>query len=720
MTGTLHNSKLAQKLLSLLLAVSLLPLGVFAQEEGPPPPPPPVDEPQSSYTFRTTSDLVLVDVVARDKSGNLIRDLKQSDFSIVEDGKPQHLMSFDIERPEGESQTNVAQGAGNGPSQMTVQEAVTNAPILSGENVKAEAVRDRRLIVLFFDLSAMEPEEVDRAVKSATDYVNKQMSPADLVSVITLGNSMTVNQDFTNDHAALKKALVAINGEEGQGFEQGLTGSSDGSADTGAQYTPDDTEYNLFNTDRRLMAINTLAKSLSKLPQKKSVLYFAGGMQRTGVENQSELRAAVNASVRSNLSLYTVDSRGLEALPPGGQAQNASLRGTSAYSGAAVQSDLDSNFSSQETLVTLASDTGGKAFLDTNDFSTAFKKVQQDTSLYYLLGYRSTNKATDGRYRHIKVIVNRKDVKLEYRTGYYGPRDFLHFTKEDREKQLDDEIASDLPVTDLPVYVDTAYFRMRGNDYFVPASIIVPGSAVPFKSSSDKDKATLDVIGLVREASSKIPIANIRETVKLAVGTGQTVKRKNVQYNTAFLLSPGKYHLKFVVRENESGKIGSFESDFTVPDLKKSPLKMSSVVLATQFALPGKLKQNPLIRDGKELVPNLSHVFTADQQLTIYYEVYDPAKEKEAKAKDENIHVLTNVQFFSGRLKTYETPLVEAKQINTPERSATSFQLEVPLSQLRPGNYMCQVSVVDDAGGTFAFPRIPLIVRAAKTDVAAK
>ncbi len=611
MPGVPHNSKLVQKLLSLLLAASLLPSSMFSQEG----PPPPQEEAQSSYTFRTTSDLVLVDVVARDKSGNLVRDLKQSDFSIVEDGRPQHLMSFDIERPEGESQTNVAQGTGNGPSEVTVQEAVTNAPILTGDGVKAESVRDRRLIILFFDLSAMEPEEVDRAAKSATDYVNKQMSPGvDLVSVITLGSSMTVTQDFTNDHAALKKALAAINGEEGQGFEQGLIGSSDGSADTGAQYTPDDTEYNLFNTDRRLMAINTLAKSLSKLPQKKSVLYFAGGMQRTGVENQSELRAAINASVRSNLSLYTVDSRGLEALPGGGQAQSASLRGTSAYSGGSVQSDLDSNFSSQETMVTLASDTGGKAFLDTNDFNGAFKKVQQDTSLYYLIGYRSTNKAMDGHYRHIKIVVNRKDIKLEYRTGYYGPRDFIHFTKEDREKQLDDEIASDLPVTDLPVYVDTAYFRMLGNDYFVPTSIVVPGSSVPFKSSSDKDKdkdkATLDVIGLVRESKSKIPIANIRETVKLAVGVNQTVKRKNVQYNTAFLLSPGSYHLKFVVRENESGKIGSFETDFTVPDLKKSPLKMSSVVLATQSALPGTLKQNPLIRDGKELIPNLSHVFT--------------------------------------------------------------------------------------------------------------
>ena len=170
----------------------------------------------------------------------------------------------------------------SGPSQVTVQEAVTNAPILTSDTVKSDVVRDKRLIVLFFDLSAMQPEELERAAKSAQDYVNKQMSPADLVSVVTLGDSMSVVQDFTTDRAALKKAVSSINGEEGQGFEQGLTGTADGTADTGAQYTPDDTEYNLFNTDRRLMAITRLAKSLSKLPQKKSVLYFAGGMQRTG------------------------------------------------------------------------------------------------------------------------------------------------------------------------------------------------------------------------------------------------------------------------------------------------------------------------------------------------------------------------------------------------------------------------------------------------------
>src|SRR5205085_7162485 len=95
------------------------------------------------------------------------------------------------------------------------------------------------------------------------------------------------------------------------------------------------------------------------------------------------------------------------------------------------------------------------------------------------------------------------------------------------------------------------------------------------------------------------------------------------------VLPPGKFHVKFVVRENQTGKLGSFETDVTIPDLRKAPLKMSSIVLASQRS-PAESKKknpNPLIRDGQELVPNITHVFTPDQHLYMQYEVYDPAKD---------------------------------------------------------------------------------------------
>lgn len=365
-----------------------------------------------------------------------------------------------------------------------------------------------------------------------------------------------------------------------------------------------------------------------------------------------------------------------------------------------MQSDLDKNFASQETLVTVSRDTGGKAYLDSNDFGRAFNSVLEDTAAYYVIGYRSTNRARDGRYRHIAVKVNRPDLKLDYRAGYYGPRDFYHFTKEDRERQMQEEMTSEIPNTDLPVYMAASYFRLDEQKYFVALSLVVPGSAVPFTTSADKDKAALDVLGLVRDERSKMPVGNLRETVKLATDAAQQVRRKNIQYETGFLLPVGTYHVKFVVRENQTGKLGSFETDITVPDLKKVPLKMSSVVLASQKALKPR-PPSPL-----PVLPNIAHVFTVGQPMYLYYEVYDPANKPA-------VHLLTSVQFFHGKIKAYETPLVEVKELNVPQRKAASFQIEVPLAGFLPGWYTCQINIIDDAGGTFTFPRLPILIRSA-------
>ena len=408
------------------------------------------------------------------------------------------------------------------------------------------------------------------------------MAPADLVSIVSLGSSLLVNQDFTSDHELLKKQLQAFSTGSGQGFEEGTTGTTEGTPDTGQPFTADDTEYNIFNTDRRLEALRSVAEKLSHVQQKKSLIYFSSGMDRTGIENQSELRAATNAAVRSNLAIYTMDMRGLQALVAGGEAQNASLRGTSAYSGQSTINALNSNFTTQETLVTLASDTGGRAFLDSNDFSQVFKGVQQDTSTYYLLGYHSTNPARDGRYRRIAVKVNVPGVKIEYRRGYYAPADYQHSTKEDKERQLEEELASELPATDLPLYLSAAYFRMEANKFFIPISLVVPGSQIPFIRSSDRDKATLDVIGMVLD-NEHHPVTRIRDTVKLAVDTSAEVQKKNVQYDTGLSLPPRQVSPEVCGARKSNRPHGLVRNRPEVPDLKSQPLKMSSVVLASQM-----------------------------------------------------------------------------------------------------------------------------------------
>ncbi len=660
--------------------------------------------------IQVTTELVLVNVVARDKKGNLVRDLKKSDFTLFEDGKKQEISTFDFE--------NVDELATAGAAETTIARVTgTGALLRSGKKAPPSLdARDRRLMLLFFDFSAMDPEQIDRSVDAAKKFVTAKMQPADLLALVSLATNMRVDLDFTDDKAKIVAALTAYNSGQGQGFDNGSTGSSEGAAETSGAFSADDTDFNTFNADRKLLALQSLMQALGKLPQKKSLIYFSNGITQSGADNQSALRATTAAAVKANVSIYSLDIRGLQAFPPGGEAQSASLHGQSAYSGASILNDLNGNAASQDTLATLSSDTGGKAFFDSNDFGPVFSQVQKDSSVYYVLGFTSNNPLKDGRFRRLKVQVNRADLKLDFRSGYYAGRDFEHLNRADREQQLEDELAAQLPRVDVPLYAGAAFFRQDDSHYYLAVSLVVPGSQIPFVTEKEKDSATIDIVGEVREGG-KFPVGHLRDTVKLAVESTQQVRRKNVQYNTGFVLAPGSYHLKFVIRENQTGRIGSFETDVQIPDLRKSPLKMSSVVLSSLRAPVTNKKNgaNPLVR----------------------YEVYDAVKEKNpapaatpslnadqkggqngagkdvptVKAPKDSIRVFTSIEFLQGSTKIYESKPVVANEVTAPDRKAVIFQMDLPLQLLRPGLYLCQVNVIDDVAGSFSFPRFSLLIR---------
>jgi VWFA-related protein len=687
----------------------------------------------SGYTLSINANIVLTNVVVRDKkTGALVKDLKPGDFQIFENGKPQKIASFDYE--------NVDEAAAL--AEKTVSGKATIADLLERKfGTDPEKLKDHRLIVMFFDLSSMQDEDIDRAVDAARQFVNEKMQPADLVAMVSMSTGLSLDQDFTSDKPALLRVLAGYNGDDETGFANGGTGTTAGTSDDTTAFAADDTEYNSLNTDRELLAIRSISRSLERVDQRKSMIYFSGGLTRNGIENQASLRAATNEAAKANLAIYSVDSRGLQAMPPGGDATRGSLRGNSAYSGAAITAQYNANFSSQETLATLSTDTGGKAFFDSNDFAPAFQQVQNDTQAYYILGFHSTDQRKDGSFRHLTVKVSRPNVKLEYRPGYYAPSDFQHQKTEDREVALDEQMRSDLPATDVAVYVQAFFFRsadwQRTGDLFVPVSLIVPASQIPFAKVKDQDKASLDILGQVRRPVGKnvdacaasntaddhdfVSVGNVRDTVKLAVDPSQQVERKNIQYSTGFTLGPGCYQMKFVVRENQTGAMGSFETLINVPDMKKLPVKLSSVVLSSQRT-PTKQKSDidPLDRDGVQWVPNVAHVFRQDQHLYLLYEVYDPTRDKSmpppaaspglGRRPEGPVRVLTSMELLSGGVKVYETPTVTATNLNEPHRGAVAFQFDVPLTSLKPGTYICQINVIDDAGGSFSFPRLAMKV----------
>jgi VWFA-related protein len=709
------------------------------------------------FSIKTGTQVVLVNVQVHDSKGNFVRELKQDDFTITEDGKVQKILSMDVQNTDalstnsGELQALNLLGDLNGSTATRIQqEARERAKEPSPTEYTKETFRDRRLIVMFFDLQSMQPDEIERGVKSAKTYIDEQLRPADFVSIVSLSNRLNVDQDFTSNKEDLEAALATFDPNSGNGFADTTVGNADTTTDdtdtsTDQDFSADTSETDIFNTDRKFDVLRTMAETLAPIEQKKTLLFFSGGLRANGIDNQTSYRAAVNAAVRSNTAIYTVDTRGLQAVVPGGAANSASARGAGAFNGRGMRGQFTQLQASQDTLLSLATDTGGKSLMDSNDFGKIFTQIQEDTSMYYVLGYSSSNTTKDGRYRNIRVTVKLANARVDARRGYYADTDFQHLAKEGRDRQMQDELAADLPSTDLPVYLSTGYFKLEDTRYFVPVSIVVPGSAIPFATESNQDKATLDILGAVlapgggpgggdrggrggggfrggerggfrggppQQQQGPLIFGQIKDTVKLNVNTTQEVKRKNVQYDAGFLLPPGRFRLRFIVRENQTGQVGSFEADVLVPNLLQAPVKVSSVIASGQKSAGKAKKDNPLTRNGTELIPSVTHVFSRDQHLYLFYEVYDPKHPDDVDVNNKQAaRLLTNAAFFKGNNKVYETPLIEVNRINAPERRAATIELDVPLSELKAGFYTCQVSVIDEAAGDVVFPRLALLVR---------
>src|ERR1700678_2983280 len=326
---------------------------------------------------------------------------------------------------------------------------------------------------------------------------------------------------------------------------------------------------------------------LSPLPEKKALIYFAAGISKTGVEEQAPLEASINGAVKANVAIYPIEARGLMADPPGGGASTAASRGTGVYNGSVYNSQRAAINDSQETLSTLASETGGKVFLDSNDLSLGIVQAKNEFRSYYILGYYTTNGKLDGKYRNISVKLTNPNIKakLEFRHGYFGDKVWGKFSGADKEQQLQQAMSSPDPQTDLPLALEADYFRISPVAYFVPVSVRIPGSVIELAEKRNGGETDFDFVGQVIDERKHI-VAKVRDYIKVKLDAGDTERlaTRNFHYDAGFTLAPGRYRIQFLVRENQSGKMGTFDARFVVPDLAADfmLLKTSSVVWSNQ------------------------------------------------------------------------------------------------------------------------------------------
>jgi hypothetical protein len=195
----------------------------------------------------------------------------------------------------------------------------------------------------------------------------------------------------------------------------------------------------------------------------------------------------------------------------------------------------------------------------------------------------------------------------------------------------------------------------------------VPGSIIPVATGADT--VSIDVRGRVFDEQGRT-VGTMKETLEVPSGGNETLAGRQIVYQSGVSLPQGAFSVKVVVRENTGGAIGSFEAPIFIPLLTEKDMKVSTVVMSTQVQQAKANADNPLIRDGVQLLPNLTRVVTRSQRIYFYYEVYDPALVEQAP------HLRTNITFYRGNVKVFDTPMVERAVIDDAGRRAVVFRFE--------------------------------------------
>jgi VWFA-related protein len=699
------NAAHGRRWLAAIVAVAMLTVWTGSTAAQQPQQPPPV--------FRAGAQLTVVDVTVRDSNGRALEGLTANDFSLTEDGVPQTISFLEFQRIDGAP----AAPPQPAPAPPRAEPIIPARPVTQQEISRPSPgdtrYRDRRLVVFYFDLTSMPPPDQMRAYTAARKFLESQITPRDLVAIMTFqGGAVRVKHDFTGNSAELQDVITTLI----YGEQRDPNALPDATTDVGTAFGQDDAEFNILNTDRQLSALQTAVNMLRPLPELKSLVYFASGLRLNGVDNQAQLRATTNAAIRANVAIFPVDARGLVAMAPLGDATRPSPGGIGVFSGQAAGAVMTNFQRSQDSLYSLAKDTGGKALFDNNDLSQGIVQAADAIGSYYILGFYTTHTAQDGKFHRVRIqLTNGLSADLSYRQGYFADKTFAKFTAADKERQLEDALMLENPITDIPIAMEVNYFQVSRAEYFVPVAVKIPGSELALARRRGAARTVIDFIGEVKDDYG-ITIQNVRDKldIKLSDETAAQLARRPVQYETGFTLLPGKYVIKVLARDDETGRIGTYQAPFVIPNLNREEKRVpiSSVVLSSQRVPLGNaiysVKSNtdwanPLVFEGQKLVPSVTRVFSATRDLYVFLQAYERA---ETAAQP----LVAFVSFYRGETKAFETSPVVQTDPPDPKTKAIPLRFAVPLQNLATGRYDCQVTVLNSDAQKVAFWRASIVV----------
>jgi hypothetical protein len=283
-----------------------------------------------------------------------------------------------------------------------------------------------------------------------------------------------------------------------------------------------------------------------------------------------------------------------------------------------------------------------------------------------------------------------------------------------KEKQLEEAFLRSDPITDITIAMEINYFQLNRAEYSVPVTVKIPGSELGLARNGGAEQTTFDFVSQIKDAFGT-EVYNAREQVSLNLNGAAATQLAStpMEYDAAFTLLPGRYSIRLLARNNETGRIGTHETAFTVPNLNKEEqgIPISSVVLSSErvemsdaINAGNKLQAaNPLVADGRKLIPSVSRVFSKNRVMYVYLQAY----QHEAGSTQA---LVVSATFYRGQAKALETAPIEVAQGMDSRSKAVPLSLSISLADLHPGEYTCQVMVRNPTTQKTALWQAPVVI----------
>src|ERR1043165_848073 len=661
---------------------------------------------------RVYTELVQTDVMVFDKSGKFVKDLKADNFELRVDGKPREIQSFE----------QISAGS-NEESQLAAARGATSV------NLKRPVPLDRGRIVFFYvDDLHMDTAGQPGTREKITAFIEKEMGQNDQAAITSASGQTGFLQQLTTEPLVLRTALDRLKPKNFDTRDASRPPMNEYQAILIERRDPDVLEifidemlrqnpgksreqadamlqsrasallaYTATLTRNSLLGLKTLVKNARNLPGRKVVFLLSGGFQ---IHNQrgdltTDMRDITDLAAKSGVVIYSMDTRGLVASLT--DASSDTIYDPSGRMDRASHSEL---WESQNGMNALAADTGGKAIFNTNDLRQGLAPALKETSNYYLIAWKpDAESQKQSRFRNVEVkLLNHPDYTVRVRKGYFDldattPTAAKGNTEttQSAPAKLRASLAAPYPERALPILITADYYDVAGKGPIVNTAIQVPGEFLVFGPQPDgKIQAVVDLTGIVLDDKGNVKTNFIERIVTTAPNLEST---KNFQNDILFTyptqLTPGLYQVRVAARDDKGGKAGSANAWIEIPDLTKKKLAMSSLLLGERAQAPVTNVSNQSAANPVAL--SASHSFKRESTLRFLIFAYNGVP----SPADQKPDVAVQVQVVRDDQPVLTTALRKLNVDGVTDLERIPYAAEIPLTELSPGRYILQVTLID-------------------------